>query len=739
MGSKPSSVSRFFRPAIALMNRLKYPQKFFLISILLSAPTAVVIILLTNIRNEAIDFGAKERLGLAYIKPLVKLLSGAQDLRMSVQHVLLRDSVGENQVQAATAALEQDINAVDTLDVALGAALQTTVRWSILKTRWQALREKLLTASARESYAAHTAFIAQIFDLISYTGDVSNLILDPDLDSYYLMDGSLSKLPLLLKYIQLSVDHSERIRSGVSLSATEQAELMYVLPGLVSSTQTDLGRNIDVAYKANPALVSQVGVEYEKSQLAVTSFLNTTEIKTLGADSSDNRADSGGAAKPVFDPQSHISKGREAIAASLRFYDVQAAALDRLLEIRINAFTLQRTLIQVGVPMVLLLVIYLQIGFYRSVMQTVGSLDEISHGLVSGDTTEAVVLEAKDELSQVGEAFNAIGQMLVMRNRELEQSQFRLERSVHQLEDINQQVQEQQTQLIQAEKMSSLGQMVAGIAHEVNTPLGYVRGNIESLMESQELVQNITLRLKGIQGKLMAGEIDDIERLLLDNESFLQEVDDDPVLQSSSLLFSGVIEGIDKIQELVAGLRNFSRLDEAAMKATDINEGIDSALMIAHNATKHVIEIVKHYGRLPLVKCYGSQMNQVFLNLIVNAAHACEKENDSHFRGELVITTRLENEHVLIEFTDNGIGIPQENLERIFEPFFTTKAVGRGTGLGLSIVYKIIEKHNGDITVRSKVGTGTTFRIELPVAVQSAARAVELSEAGFFADEAAKV
>lgn len=269
-----------------------------------------------------------------------------------------------------------------------------------------------------------------------------------------------------------------------------------------------------------------------------------------------------------------------------------------------------------------------------------------------------------------------------------------------------------QSQLIQSEKMASLGQMVAGVAHEVNTPLGFVKNNIEVIQRNQAIVKRAMTEYKALQTLLESGEpdaLDTLEAQVLKVRDATEMLEQYNLLDKTVQILDETMMGIGRIQELIMNLKNFSRLDEAAMKNANLNEGIDSALTIAQNVTKHKLEIVCNYAKTVVAECYPAQLNQVFLNLITNAAQAVEP------KGTLTITTAIENGEAILKFADTGKGIKPENLKKIFEPFFTTKPVGQGTGLGLSIAYKIVEKHRGTINVRSEVGKGTEFDIRIPV------------------------
>jgi signal transduction histidine kinase len=268
-----------------------------------------------------------------------------------------------------------------------------------------------------------------------------------------------------------------------------------------------------------------------------------------------------------------------------------------------------------------------------------------------------------------------------------------------------------QSQLIQSEKMASLGQMVAGLAHEINTPLGYVRNNVEMTKTAIGEVRDLIAAYQGVVDTLLNGGDDAEFAAKADDLEARRATVDLATLDDISSLLDDSVFGVGQIAELVGSLKDFSRLDQAQMTQVDVHKLIESALKIGGNQLrKKNIAIVRAFGQVPEIVCSPAQINQVLLNLITNAAQAIE-----HAQGRITLRTHAVGHYLLIAVEDNGKGIPAQHLERIFDPFFTTKPIGHGTGLGLAICYQIVEQHRGRIRVASTPGVGTRFLVALPL------------------------
>ncbi|MDP2109767.1 MAG: ATP-binding protein [Thiobacillus sp.] len=287
---------------------------------------------------------------------------------------------------------------------------------------------------------------------------------------------------------------------------------------------------------------------------------------------------------------------------------------------------------------------------------------------------------------------------IVIENTRLHQEQAA---RIQSLSDMNKKLAEAQGQLLQSEKMASIGHLAAGVAHEINNPIGFVYSNLGSL---EKYIKELFAVLDGYE------QAQGDPAKLAEVEALKKKVDMGYLKEDVPALMNESRDGISRVKKIVQNLKDFSHVDTSnELQWTNLHSGIDSTLNIVWNEIKYKAEVNKTYGDIPDIKCLPSELNQVFMNMLVNAAHAIDE------RGVITIRTGREGDQVWVEIADNGKGIKAEHIKRIFDPFFTTKPVGKGTGLGLSLSYSIVQKHNGHIDVNSEVGKGTAFRVWLPI------------------------
>jgi signal transduction histidine kinase len=273
------------------------------------------------------------------------------------------------------------------------------------------------------------------------------------------------------------------------------------------------------------------------------------------------------------------------------------------------------------------------------------------------------------------------------------------------LTELNAKLSRAQEQLLQSEKLASIGQLAAGVAHEINNPISFVFSNFGTLQTYVADLLRVLVRYE--QAEQFITDPDVVRQIA----ALREQVDLDFLMDDVPILMSESREGIERVRKIVQDLKDFSRVDaHQDWQWVNLHHGIDSTLNIVNNEVKYKADIVKEYGDIPEIECLPSQINQVIMNIVVNGAQAI-----SGPRGRITIRTGSGDDHVWVEIADTGSGIPKAIQSRIFDPFFTTKAIGSGTGLGLSLSYGIIQKHRGRIEVQSEPGQGTVFRIELPI------------------------
>ena len=329
--------------------------------------------------------------------------------------------------------------------------------------------------------------------------------------------------------------------------------------------------------------------------------------------------------------------------------------------------------------------------------QTAGTYCGKVRGTFAGkikDCSECRVFSeaTKDPVYQLGEYFNNMMQMLDLNNKKLVSAYGELKSA--------------QSRLLQQEKMAAIGQLAAGVAHEINNPIAFVMSNINTLGKyAARLKGHLQAQSEALQA-ISRGQ--DASLALSRVNEAARQMKIDAVLNDIDTLIADSLDGTERVRQIVQNLKNFSHVDESGFKYGDINAGLASTINIVWNELKYKADLEKEFDDIPLVQCNLGQLNQVFMNLLVNAAQSIEKH------GSLKVKSWHDRENVYVSVSDTGCGIPPENIPKIFDPFFTTKEVGKGTGLGLSIAYDIVKKHGGEITVKSAVGAGTVFTVRIP-------------------------
>lgn len=330
--------------------------------------------------------------------------------------------------------------------------------------------------------------------------------------------------------------------------------------------------------------------------------------------------------------------------------------------------------------------------------------------LAKGNFKHRLKKSKYSEINTLTETYNKMAENLQSLYQNLEN---KVKERTKELENANIELKNTQSMMVHSEKMRSLGQLVAGITHEINNPINFIHGNLVHLKNySFALFELITL-YESFEPDLTEEEQKELKTLK-------NKIELDFIKEDLPMLVKSCQEGTERTKNIVLDLKNFSRLDEMVINNIDLKKEIDTTLNILHNKLKNKIEVIKEYeDDIPTVEGFGGQLNQVFMNILDNACYAIKQT------GKIIIRLRKSDNSVIIEIEDSGCGMAQENVEKIFDPFYTTKPVGEGTGLGMSISYKVVQNHGGKIFVESKEGNGTKFIISLPKKINKTSESVK--------------
>jgi len=517
-------------------------------------------------------------------------------------------------------------------------------------------------------------------------------------------------LLLLLVYTALGYMRSasydsllKRAQTTASLFATttKDAVLSYDLASLETFTD-ELMNNPDMEYAQVTDADGNVLAASGNEALLARPFV---------LDQSPDQIDDG-----VFDIQANIIEGGEVYGRVQ--IGIDTASLERAI-----SATQSWSITIASIEMVLVALFSFVLGTYLTAQ--LATLRSAAKSVAKGELDTEVPVRSRDEIAEVGQAFNVMVSRLRISQQkrdeyELELTELnqtleaRVERrtaalvkSNEELSGANRQIQQTQAQLLQSEKMASLGQMAAGVAHEINNPVGFVMSNISSLSGYVGSYQGLEQKIRPLL-ELSPGSAE-WQQCRDDVEAFIAAEDFEFIHDDISELMTDALEGSRRIRDIVQGLKEFSHVDQAEQQEADLNQCLETTLKIVNNELKYSCTIRKDLQSLPLLRCSPGQLNQVFMNLLVNAGQAVGEEG-----GVIGIRSRDLAQAVEIQIFDNGQGIEPEHVAKLFDPFFTTKPVGEGTGLGLAISYGIIQDHHGSITVKSKPGVGTCFTIRLP-------------------------
>ena len=352
--------------------------------------------------------------------------------------------------------------------------------------------------------------------------------------------------------------------------------------------------------------------------------------------------------------------------------------------------------------MCLTLGLWLSAGLCRKFMKPIQMLVKTTGAFASGDLSDRLERTKYIEFNELVDSYNGMADYIQSLYSTMEHQ---VQEKTRQLREAIKELQDTQAMMVHSEKMKSLGELVAGIMHEINNPINFIHGNLSHL-------KNYSEDLMAIIDKFSEFENDLSEEHKAEFQNLLKDMDYDFLKSDLPDLLKSCHEGTERTKNIILNLKDFSRMEESAVTNVDLPKEIDSTLTILNNKFKHNITVHKDYHEdVPKIEAYGGQLNQVFMNILDNAAFAVSGKD----HGEVWITVSKDNKNAYVEIRDNGKGMSEETKNKIFNPFFTTKPVGQGTGLGLSISYKVIKNHNGSIQVDSKEGEGTTFKITLPL------------------------
>ena len=713
-------------------HRLPFVHKFVVIGVLLLTPFAYTTHVMIKNLDQQIVFNQKESYGVKYITSSIRLLENVQDCRNYQAAILAGDGSYAKKVQLVKQEIADLIPLIDAVDTEFKEDFKTeagkyacTERWNDIKQAWAKIKDREFRTQ-EDSYSAYSNLCSLMTDwILNFVANFSNLILDPDLDSYWLMDAFVGKLPTISEDIgkacALSVYYSSRTAATgrlQPLTPEERLELSGLYTDANKTLDALLTVNMKTAYDFNNArrkgLQSRLDSRVQASVHSSRELLRFIKDRILLPES------------PKYMAADVIHVAQESLDSVYALYAAIAPELDNLIAARVGAYRHDKSLGTLAAEGATVLHVYIFIALYLALRRSIDMLGKITRRMIAG-TSETFTLGTYDEMGRIATLYNDINSELVQTRAlkaEIETDkllQMELNRKltweIAYREHAEQDRAMMETQLRQAQKLESIGQLAAGVAHEINTPTQYIGDNLRFLQE-------------GFDGLLKAGHahgeyLDMALRSLIPPEPLqaakaeLASLDIDYLQTEVPTAIGQALDGVKRISEIVDAMKDFSHPGQKEKTNIDVNRAVQSTVTVSRNEWKYVadVECVLASG-LPPLHCLAGEFNQVILNLIVNAAHAIADtaHNGENPKGKITIRTLRDGEWIEIQVSDTGTGIPENIRDRIFDPFFTTKEIGRGTGQGLAIAQSVIvNKHGGTLTFETETGRGTTFRIRIPV------------------------
>ncbi len=631
----------FFQPATRLMSRLKYPQKFLVVGILLLLPLIVVLTQFLSKINEDIDFAAKERLGLIYNAPVLDFLQHVQRYASLKTAILNGDASFQSRLSDEEKAADQAAQTVDAVDLQYGDVLDTTATWSSIKDKWGSLKKASPNMNPATSASSYADLTNTILKLVVISGNVSNLILDPDIDSYYLMDTVINKLPPLTEY--MSQIRSSSIAVAISKKvAPEDVTRLTILSGLVNNTIEYNLNGFGYSYDSNPQLRTVLQQDVTAYQTTLTNFISQMNSEMT----QEGLANESMAAGSLYTSSTVV------IDQIYSFYTKVSAALDDLLIARINRFDIRRNLVSLFTVVALVATIYLVIGFYLAVKETIADLEVAAQRMVKGDMNYRFAPKSRDELAQVAVSFNNIAsELMVARDQALESNRAK-------------------------------STFLANMSHELRTPLNAIIGYSELIEE--EMVDE--------------GE-----------DEFIPDL---KKIQTAAAHLLTLINDILDLSKIEAG--KMELFMEIVDVSTMVNEVTNTILpLVEKNGNRLEVKCPDWIGS---IQTDLTKTRQILFNLLSNASKFTLKgliklqvdrrvENGEEVISFTIIDSGIgmTSEQLIKLFKD----FSQADSS-------TTRKFG-GTGLGLSISRRFAQMLGGDITVTSQISVGSSFTLKLPV------------------------